>query len=245
MTRRRRQGGFSLVELVMVLLALGLLAWVVSSAYGGSGERERILALANGKVVQEAVRAFAINNARLPCPDLAGTGWEGGGAGCAAGVQMGWVPYRSLGLEQPADRDRMAYGVYRNAAGVDLTVRVERSGDAASDSNYQDVRDLMRGLQSIATQAVSASYLYLTGDGGPSGAVDCANNRVSHPAFVLIAPLEDRDGNASRLDGVHAGMPAAGVCVQGPATAASAAQDDVVISESLPSLLGWLSARAS
>lgn len=237
------QRGFSLIEVVVVLMILGLLTWLVSGTYGSAvGGRDRDLAQARGKTVQEAIRAFALNNARLPCPDTVGTGWEN----CGGGAQIGWTPYRSLGLEQPADRDRFAYEVYRNAgASADLAVRAERTGDAVGDVRYQDIRDLMAGLQTAQAQAVSNAFVYLTGDGATQGAVNCAANRVAHPAFVLIAPLEDRDGDGSRFDGVHAGLPAAGLCVQSAATAASAAQDDVVLSESLSSLMGWLSARAS
>ncbi|MDP5238572.1 prepilin-type N-terminal cleavage/methylation domain-containing protein [Uliginosibacterium sp. 31-16] len=238
------QRGFSLVEVVVVLMILGLLTWLVSGTYGGAaGAGDREMAKARGKTVQEAIRAFALNNGRLPCPDPAGSGWEGD---CAAGMQMGWAPYRSLGLEQPADRDRFAYGVYRNAAAnADLAVRTERTGDAVGDMHYQDIRDLMVGVQLAQAQVVSNGFLYMTGDGAALGAVDCAANLVAHPAFVLIAPLEDRDGDGSRFDGVQAGLPATGLCVQSAATAASSAQDDVVLSEGLSSLMGWLSARAS
>ncbi|MDD5333134.1 MAG: hypothetical protein PHS32_05250 [Rhodoferax sp.] len=81
-----RQGGYFLLELVVVLAVLGLMVSGVSTAYdNGNALRERGLAARAGDTLREAVRAFALTHARLPCPDTDGDGWEGGG---------GWEPVR-------------------------------------------------------------------------------------------------------------------------------------------------------
>lgn len=121
--RAARQRGFSLVELSIVLLALGVLGWAVAGSYGNAGTvRDRDGAVQTAETLREALRAFALRNGRLPCPDSAGAGWEGDASGaCIDGVEAGWLPYRTLGLDVPQDALRAAYGVYRNKAATGAT----------------------------------------------------------------------------------------------------------------------------
>jgi type II secretory pathway pseudopilin PulG len=244
-----RHGGFSLAELAIALAALGLMTWAVAGAYGNAGnQRDRDAARVHGQQMLEAVRAFALTNARLPCPDTDGDGWEGDASGaCPAGAATGWLPYASLGMDLPHPGVRAVYGVYRNpAVNADLAVRAERSNpaDAPGDPGYQNVHDLIAALNVAAAQNVAAGHVTLTGDGGVQGAVDCAANLRSHPALVLVMPVNDRDGNGSRFDGVHLAPPATGTCFQAPDTAETSARDDVVAADSPAALAGWLAARA-
>lgn len=234
-SRPARVSGFSLVELAIVVAVFGLMCWGGVRAYSPAMESARELARAQGVAVRSALLAFALNNGRLPCPDRDGSGFESGdGNGCASGVQTGWVPYRSIGLAQPDTHDRYAYGVYRNAgASADLT------------ATALPLSNLLTAVQTAQTQSVSTSYVYLTGDNGALGTVDCSGNVVSNPAFVIVAPLEDRDADGNVFDGVHAALPDSDRCFQAAATPATLTQDDVVVSESLSALLGWLAARAS
>lgn len=248
-----RQRGVSLVELAITLAALGLMTWAVASSYGNaSNQRERSLALAHGQQMREAVRAFALSNARLPCPDTGGSGWEAKDDKgiCPAETEVGWLPYRTLGFDLPDDRLRAAYGVYRNAdstsSDADLAVQVERSTppDVAGSPGYLDVRDLILGFGNAAAKTLSDTHVHLTGDGGPQGGIDCKNNVLFHPAFVIVIPLEDRDGDGTRYDGVHAGLFKSGKCVQAPGTPNAYNNDDIVVADSFSALAGWLAARA-
>ncbi len=242
-----REAGFSLLELAVALAVLGAIGFVVSSAYlNVQAARDRDRATQLGESLRESVRAFALANARLPCPDTDGDGWEGdAGGACPAAAEAGWFPYRSLGLDLPDARFRAAYGVYRSANAdatldADLAVRKERGTDTPGDAHYQDARDLIIALNSVAGAPPDASHARLTGNGGSEGAIDCAGNIRSHPAFFLVFPLEDRDGNGDRFDAVHG---AGQSCAYAPGTPATANQDDVAIAESAPSLAGWLNAR--
>ncbi len=244
----RSQRGFSLLELAVVLLVLGLLTWGGSSAFDNVGAvRERDLASRNAEALQQALRAFALQNARLPCPDLTGQGWEGNAAGqCPAGAEAGWLPYRALGLELPSPALQAAYSVYRNTSAsggdADLAVRTERTGDASSSASYQDVRDLIVGLNRAQAAVLSNIHTRLTGDADGEGAIDCSANLRSNPAYWLVIPLQDRDQNGDRFDSVHALNFS---CAYSPGTAVTVTRDDVVRADTLATLAGWLAASAS
>lgn len=231
----------------MVLLAMGLLAYVVTAGYSNAAAvQDRDRARQSAESLREALRAFALRNGRLPCPDTGGAGWEGDASGaCAEGVEAGWLPYRSLGLDVPPDALRAAYGVYRhkNAAGgnADLAVATERTGDAAGTPGYRNARDLMAGLAIAGNQPLAGSHARLTGDDAAEGAVDCNANVRSHPAFFIIVPLEDRDNDLNRFDAPHA---VGTLCAYAPGTAYRIDRDDVVVAEPLAALTGWLGARA-
>ncbi|WP_286758052.1 prepilin-type N-terminal cleavage/methylation domain-containing protein [Ralstonia sp. RL] len=248
---QRAQRGFSLLELALALAALGLMIWSGAGPFAdAASRRDRDAAQAHGRVMLEELRAFALAHARLPCPDTDGDGWEGdAGGACPPGVETGWLPYRTLGLDIPNPRLRAVYGVYRNplaaAGNADLTLRLERSTppDASGDPGYQSVRDLIAALNFAAAEPPVATHVYLTGDDGAQGAVDCAGNVRSHPAVMLVMPVTDRDGNGNPFDGAHADLLLSGRCAQAPGTAATATRDDVVAAESLAALAGWLAAH--
>lgn len=245
-----RQHGFTFVELAVVLAVVGLMTWATASAFGSSNQlRDRDRAVQLGETLRQAVRVFALVNARLPCPDTDGDGdgWEGGAAGvCDDADQAGWLPYRSLGLDVPDDRFRAAYAVYRRpdatlAQDADSVKRKERTGDIAGDPHFQDARDLVKALNNAGGDALSAIRTRLTGNDGGEGAVNCVTNVRSHPAFFIVLPLDDHDANGNRFDGPHA----AGVaCAWTPGTGVTHDRDDVVIAEPLAALAGWLGARA-
>ncbi len=232
--------GFSLIELSVAIAIMGLLTWAVGGAYGNSTRQgARDAAVAQGETMRDLIRSFALVNRRLPCPDTSGSGWEN----CAGG-ELGWLPYSTLGLDIPSPTTRAAYGVYRNAAiNADLAVVAERTGNAAGTPGYQDIRDLIAGAGFVTAQAPGVGHLYLTGNDGAGGAVDCANNKVAIPAFVVALPLRDMDGDGSLFDGVQTGLPGNIVCFQSQNTPPNAIRDDVVINESLSTLMGWLSAH--
>ena len=123
MNRLQRRHGFTLVEMAMVLLIMGLLLRAGLGLLGGQIEQQRgkdsQRALEQAK---EALIGFAIANGRLPCPAPAGapTGTPLAGlepapvlaAGCAnlAGV----LPWATLGVgETDAWGNRLSYRITR------------------------------------------------------------------------------------------------------------------------------------
>jgi prepilin-type N-terminal cleavage/methylation domain-containing protein len=249
--RCRHQDGFSLIEMAVVLVVLGLITWTVSSAYDNTGPvRDRAIAVQTGEALREALRAFALQNGRLPCPDTIGNGDENlTPAGvCAEVAAAGWLPYHALGLDIPQASMRASYAVHRNPSApggdADLAVRTERTGDLPGAPDYRNVRDLIAGLRNATGEPANADMASITGDGAASGAINCATNVRSEPAFFLIFPLSDRDADGKRLDSVHAAPALSNLlCAYAPGTPLTLDHDDVVIAESNASLAGWLGAR--
>lgn len=242
------QGGFSFVELTIVLIVIGVMTWTVSQAYENSMVlRDREAATQQGEVLRDALRSFALKNARLPCPDTAGRGWEGDASGiCTAVTDVGWFPYRSLGFERPQSRFLATYAVYRRADATaaldaDMVLRKERTGDSPGNVHFQDSRDLVTALNNAINDPVSATRARLTGNDGTEGAVDCIGNIRSHPAFFIVIALGENGGTPSGFEPPHG---VTSNCAWAPGKPLQNGQDDVVIAESLQTLAGWLGARS-
>lgn len=230
--------GFTLVETAAVLLIIGLIAAISMGAFSSAfGSRNARTADAIGKDIDGALLTYARKHHHLPCPDFNGNSREGdAGGNCAAGAQLGYLPYESLELEPPASAARAIYGVYRNAAANADLVQPLASGTPAKV-------DFQRALVAAASvSGVDADHVFVTGDGAATGAIDCAGNRVLHPAYAVVVPGADLDGNGSNLDGVDAGQPASGShCLASPNAKPRADFDDHVALTGFSTLLGLIS----
>lgn len=244
---RRAAAGFTLVELAVVVGVLGVLALTMTSAFDGIEQsRRHNAATAQAESARQALRAFALRNKRLPCPDTTQYGdvaREAGGAGpgaCSANV--GWLPYESLGMSTPVRAERLRYGVYRNGADADLVAPQPSSVDGP---DLDGTGGLVAALSRAAALAPStAQPHYVAGAVAPDCAAGGTGATTVNPAFVLVAPVTDRDGapgDHPGFDGIHASFqPAGGRCVAPPGLAASAGFDDLVFAEAHTTLLGWV-----
>lgn len=132
---KRRSGGFSLVEVSVILLALGVLL-LGASAFWQNTARMNVAALQQGsqRVVKDAMVGFLYANHRLPCPAADSSGTESCLDGSAP-RKVGHVPWRTLGLPRP-DIGNYRYGVYREA-----------SATAELDRDLATIRDRMKPLR--------------------------------------------------------------------------------------------------
>ena len=132
----RRSRGFTLVEIVVVLLIFGIvLAMAAAITRGVVAGQKRSLTATRIATVDAALVQFVMQQRRLPCPSdgtRAGTNANAGiedraGGNCTA-VNTGVVPWRALGLTETEVTDgwdrRLTYRVDANLAadgGMDMT----------------------------------------------------------------------------------------------------------------------------
>lgn len=244
----KRQAGFTLVEVAVVAGVIGILAFTMTSAFEGMEQaRRQNGAQAHAEAGRMALRTFALRNKRLPCPDnsiYGDSGREAAGTGtCPTGLNMGWLPYESLGLDTPPRPQRLRYGVYRGP-NADLVAPVPAASDASDGPDMEGTSGFTRALvmAAAATPLTSQPHYYASSAVTPSAA--CAGSDLTTPAFVLIAPATDRDddgGDHPGFDAPNLGFVSGGsTCFAAPDRPADPFYDDVVATESATSLLGWL-----
>lgn len=224
-----------MIEMAVALVIIGLLVSASGAYLGVFGSSRQLGADARLASLSESVVAFAGARNRLPCPDTAGAGYEAG-TPCPANVQVGWFPYLSMGLSQPPAQERAIYGVYRNpAVAADLAVVTGPVLPAT-----EPVR-LLTKLSVAATQGLSSNFVYLTGDGtAANGAENCVGNIAGNPAFVILAPGEDRNLDGQRVDGFNSTPPAAGLCFSAPTRGVDTNFDDRTLAVSSYAVLARL-----
>lgn len=189
----RRQHGFSLVELAVVLVVLGLVTLLLVRFLGTAmRERHEVASRSLLTRADDALLAFAMVNSRLPCPDGDGDGDEDCGSG-----QLGQLPFRALGLPD-ANARRIRYGVLRRPASrrgdADLAERSDRYdplqvqhgtetaiemplGLAASANGL----DLCWALRNAGAAPLDAGYLHVTRPDAPA-------QIQAHVAYALALP---------------------------------------------------------
>ncbi|MDR3221878.1 MAG: hypothetical protein LBU46_07745 [Candidatus Accumulibacter sp.] len=211
-----------------MLVVLGVITLYVNFAFSGADDvRQRQQASAQAEAAREAIRYFVLANKRLPCP-----GDDDGYEDCTAG-ETGHLPYLNLGLADDSV-NRITYGVYRATGDDDVTRLEERTGDAEGQPDYLGYGDTISALRRIPEMPV-ASHIHVAAVNA-DGTSDC-NQGLSQPVFILVVPNRDKDSDNNLLDGVNA---EANNCFASPLQASASNYDDVVVTESSTTLIGWL-----
>lgn len=99
MSMRNKQRGFSLVELSIVLLIMGLVLGGLAMPLAVQRENGRIQdGVSQLDSIQEAIEGFAMVNGFLPCPATPASGGLSLTSGGACSTQHGFVPATTLDL---------------------------------------------------------------------------------------------------------------------------------------------------
>ncbi len=143
----RQQGGFSLIELAIVILIMGLVLGGIAMPLSVQRENARIrqgdeqLAM-----VQSAIEGFALANGHLPCPATPASDGiaDPSGGGCT--TQHGFVPATTLNLHGSRNGDNLLLDPW----GAPLRYSVTAS-DVDTDGNWDftvpgEMRDVTMAL---------------------------------------------------------------------------------------------------
>ena len=193
-TRHRRMAGFTLIELAVVLLILGLLiAAFLGPLTAQLESRARAETRAAMSQAVEALYGFAVIQRRLPCADTDGDGLEQPGAPrCAPGTESGMLPWRTLGLE-PGDAWRRYLGYRVDPAFTQPKIPGSPCSDAGDDFDLCELGDLI---------------VYTRGDNPATGFVEGKTQLVlvSSAAAVVVSYGANGSGGVRIDDGT--GVPA-------------------------------------
>lgn len=191
---RRRAAGFTLVEVVLVMLIMAMLAASLSIPLAAQlqmrrGEETR----RQLEEARDALLGFAVANARLPCPATpASRGQESfapGGSpanGACETFHGGYLPAAMLGVA-PVDSEGFARDPW---GGTSNRIRYAIFGGTVNGVAHPLTR--ANGMQSATLSGLGGAshYLYICAEGGPAGGGDCgpaANQVTRRAAFVLLS----------------------------------------------------------
>lgn len=249
------------MEMALVVLAMGIVLTTLMITTERAGGDTPVAQEALMDSAASRLFDFARRNARLPCPDVNGDGYEDGTEGiCTADIKSGGIPYATIGmgLSGPVgtgvDR-QFVYSINRGGgnSGRDLTRAAERSLpalDPVGSSSYMNLDDFKQAVINALAAGLEGGETYVTGNDVDSGLSDCSRP-LANMAFVLAhAGPRNADGAGGDFDGVN---PAGGwtsgtkwaavksaVCFAGPGKPNTPTYDDQVRAVSFTELLGVL-----
>lgn len=191
--------GFSLIEMAMVMLILGLLLSGLFVALGdSSANRNRITATAELEGIKEALYGFAQSTGRLPCPAIvasAGIEAPNGGGNCTRA--HGFVPAVTLGMQGSVDSNGLLLDPWGNP--YRYSVATLQSGGNRSFTHVTG----MKSQFAAGALTASANLICI------AGAISCGAPIYANTVPALVYSMgSDWNSYSSTLQTENASTPA-------------------------------------
>ena len=169
---RRTQNGFSLVELSIVILVMGLLLGGLILPWSVQRENSR---LRDGRdqleTVESAILGFALINGYLPCPAIPASDGYASPSGTACTVQHGFVPATTLDLNGRRNADNLLLDPWGSPLRYSVT---------ASDADTNGAWDFVTpGEMRSVTMPVLTPDLAVCSSAAGSSPTACANTNLT------------------------------------------------------------------
>lgn len=156
MTTKINQSGFTLVEIAIVLVIVGIaLGGLLTSLAAQVDQRDYAQTRQSMEEIREALMGYALSHGYLPCPAISATnGLEDRAAGvCTAGKRVGFLPWAELGVKKtdswnnlyrysvtPAYASSIALITLSPATARDITIQTrDAAGILVNLSNANDI----------------------------------------------------------------------------------------------------------
>lgn len=132
----RRQSGFSLLELAIVLLIVGLLLSGLIMPLSSRVEQQRVATTREQlAVIQQALTGYALARDALPCPATPASNGQAAVSGGGCTRQHGFVPAVTLGLAGAQNEDHLLLDAWGNPIRYSVS-----NSDADGDGNWDFLR---------------------------------------------------------------------------------------------------------
>ncbi|MFZ1624429.1 MAG: prepilin-type N-terminal cleavage/methylation domain-containing protein [Gammaproteobacteria bacterium] len=176
------QGGFSLLELAIVLLIVGLLLGGLIMPLGARVDQQHIETTKQQlEQIREALMGYALAHDALPCPATPASNGQASTTATGCTRQHGFVPAATLGLPGSRNADQLLLDAWGNPVRYSVS-----NSDADGDGNWDFVRP---GEMRNVTLANLAPDLHVCSTAAGSSATDCASSATTvtatAPAVVL------------------------------------------------------------
>jgi prepilin-type N-terminal cleavage/methylation domain-containing protein len=175
------QGGFSLVELSIVLVVVGILlggilsgtATLIQSARSREADKQL-------ELIRESLIGFLVENGRLPCADLDQDGMENGPAVCE---NWGYVPFAQLGVSR-TDPWGGGYRYRVDTTFADETFPTVQSSFTLTDSGNITIEDDENDADADTVATGIAVIVISEGANRGAGSLDEGENINDNNDFV-------------------------------------------------------------
>ncbi len=182
--RIRQQGGFTLVELSIVILIIGLLLGGLMMPLSVQRDNARVRqGLQQLETIEEAIAGFVLANGYLPCPATPASSGLSAPASGNCTEQHGFVPATTLDLRGSRNDDNLLLDPYGSPIRYSVTA-ADADGDGSWDfTTPGEIRDVTLGA--IAPDLIVCS----TATGSSASSCASANVTLSDSAPMVLYSL--------------------------------------------------------
>ena len=245
MTGKTTQGGFTLIELAIVVLIMGLVLGGLAMPLSVQRENARIRD-GNDQLsdVRDALEGFALVNGYLPCPSTPASAGAAAASGGACDEQHGFVPATTLDLGGVRNGDNLLLDPWGSPLRYSIS-----AADVDSDGNWDFVAP--GEMQSVTIPLLQPDLVVCSTAAGssPSACADASVTLADQSPAIIYSLGKDWTSfsSADQLENV-------GATLSGGASGASypIAADDVFVTRGRSAAAGsefddqlaWISANA-